>query len=64
MFKCFSVVCIRRPLGAAEEPAQPGAAQVPALSAEQEPDSHREQQGAAGGDHQVIPVISYPIRIE
>ena len=44
---------IFRPVGAAEEPAQPGAAQVSALGAEQEPDSHREQQGAAGGDHQV-----------
>ena len=38
-------------MGPAAEPAQPGAAQVPALSAEQEPDSHREQQGAAGGDY-------------
>ena len=40
-------------MGPAAEPAQPGAAQVPALRPEQEPDSHREQQGAAGGDHQV-----------
>ena len=48
-----SLVFISRPVGAAEEPAQPGAAQVSPLRAEQEPDSHGEQQGAAGGDNQV-----------
>ena len=57
MCRCFLFVYIFRPLGAAAEPAQPGAAQVPPLGAEQEPDSHREQQGATGGDHQVRPCV-------
>ena len=50
-------VYIFRPLGSPAEPAQPGAAQVSPLGAEQKPDRHREQQGAPGGDHQVRPFV-------
>ena len=53
------IVYIFRPLGTAAKPAQPGAAQVSPLGAEQKPDRHREQQGASGGDHQVRPFVLY-----